>query len=166
MRAMVLNKLGRLADNPAPLQLARIPDPVAGSTARLLIEVQTCGVCHTELDEIEGRTPPPRLPIVLGHQVVGRVAALGAGTTGLSARRSRRRRLDLLRLRDLPILPRGARRTSAISSGRPAATPTAAMPSVMTVPEAFAHRIPDALHRRRSRAPPAARARSATGRCD
>jgi propanol-preferring alcohol dehydrogenase len=40
-----------------------------------------CGVCHTELDEIEGRTPPPRLPVVPGHQVVGRVAALGDGAT-------------------------------------------------------------------------------------
>jgi propanol-preferring alcohol dehydrogenase len=40
--------------------------------------VFTCGVCHTELDEIEGRTPPPRLPIVLGHQVVGRVEDAGA----------------------------------------------------------------------------------------
>src|SRR5262249_5445519 len=52
------------------------PVPAAGE---LLIDVQTCGVCHTELDEIEGRTPPPRLPIILGHQVVGRVAALGEG---------------------------------------------------------------------------------------
>ena len=41
------------------------------------MHVSACGVCHTELDEIEGRTPPPRLPVVLGHQVVGRVAVLG-----------------------------------------------------------------------------------------
>ena len=38
-----------------------------------LVKVAACGVCHTELDEIEGRTPPPKLPVVLGHQVVGRV---------------------------------------------------------------------------------------------
>jgi alcohol dehydrogenase, propanol-preferring len=80
MRAMVLNALGRLADNPAPLQLAHLPDPVPGD-GELLIKVLACGVCHTELDEIEGRTPPPRLPIVLGHQVVGRVAASGARTS-------------------------------------------------------------------------------------
>jgi len=43
----------------------------------LLVKVLTCGVCHTELDEIEGRTPPPRLPIILGHQVVGRVEQIG-----------------------------------------------------------------------------------------
>jgi propanol-preferring alcohol dehydrogenase len=39
--------------------------------------VNVCGVCHTELDEIEGRTPPPRLPVVLGHQVVGTVEETG-----------------------------------------------------------------------------------------
>src|SRR5690242_21003999 len=76
MRAMILKALGSLTDNPAPLQLADIPDPVPAE-GELLIEVQTCGVCHTELDEIEGRTPPPRLPVVLGHQIVGRVETLG-----------------------------------------------------------------------------------------
>jgi len=49
----------------------------------VLIHVSACGVCHTELDEIEGRTPPPRLPVVPGHQVVGRIARLGAGVGGL-----------------------------------------------------------------------------------
>ena len=59
-----------------PLQLGRSSRPVPAED-ELLIKVHTCGVCHTELDEIEGRMPPPRLPIVLGHQVVGRVAGLG-----------------------------------------------------------------------------------------
>jgi alcohol dehydrogenase, propanol-preferring len=81
MRAMILNDLGTLADNPAPLRSVNLSDPAPGE-GELLIEVRTCGVCHTELDEIEGRMPPPRLPIILGHQVVGRVAALGAGTAG------------------------------------------------------------------------------------
>ena len=45
------------------------------------MEVSACGVCHTELDEIEGRTPPPAFPVILGHQVVGRVAATGRGAT-------------------------------------------------------------------------------------
>jgi propanol-preferring alcohol dehydrogenase len=81
MRAMVLNALGLLRDNPTPLQLANPPDPIA-SEDEILIKVLTCGVCHTEMDEIEGRTPPPKLPIILGHQAVGRVAALGARTTG------------------------------------------------------------------------------------
>jgi propanol-preferring alcohol dehydrogenase len=42
-----------------------------------MIKVTVCGVCHTELDEIEGRTLPRRFPIIPGHQVIGRVAALG-----------------------------------------------------------------------------------------
>lgn len=76
MRAMVLNALGLLRDNPRPLLLTDLPDPVPGR-GELLVRVNTCGVCHTELDEIEGRTPPPRLPIVLGHQIVGRVEKRG-----------------------------------------------------------------------------------------
>ena len=43
-----------------------------------------CGVCHTELDEIEGRTPPPKLPVVLGHQVVGYVEQLGEHAAGFA----------------------------------------------------------------------------------
>jgi len=51
----------------------------------VLIRVAACGVCHTELDEIEGRAPPPRLPVVPGHQVVGRVESLGPGASRLRA---------------------------------------------------------------------------------
>ena len=80
MRAMILPALCRLDENPNPLQLAELPDPVPGP-GEILVRVSACGVCHTELDEIEGRTPPPRLPVVLGHQVVGRVAALGPGAS-------------------------------------------------------------------------------------
>ena len=65
-----------LLEEDAPLQLLDLPIPDLGSD-EVLINVSTCGVCHTELDEIEGRLPPPRLPIVPGHQVVGRVAAAG-----------------------------------------------------------------------------------------
>jgi propanol-preferring alcohol dehydrogenase len=78
MRAMILDAIGALADNPTPLRSDNLSDPVPGE-GELLIEVRTCGVCHTELDEIEGRMPPPHLLIILGHQVVGRVAVLGAG---------------------------------------------------------------------------------------
>ncbi len=72
MRAMVLTQVENLQKNPQPLQLVEIaaPEPRPGE---LLIKVNACGVCHTELDEIEGRTPPSTFPMVLGHQVVGRV---------------------------------------------------------------------------------------------
>jgi propanol-preferring alcohol dehydrogenase len=77
MKAMVLNQLGTIAENKSPLELVDMPDPVPRDN-EILIKVSTCGVCHTELDEIEGRTPPPQLPVILGHQVVGRVDTSGA----------------------------------------------------------------------------------------
>jgi propanol-preferring alcohol dehydrogenase len=77
MKAMVLRELMQLEADAEPLELTTLPDPEPAAR-EVLIEVAACGVCHTELDEIEGRTPPAELPIVLGHQVVGRVAALGA----------------------------------------------------------------------------------------
>ena len=64
-------------DNPEPLQLVDIPVPVPAER-EILIRVSACGVCHTELDEIEGRTPPPRLPVIPGHEVVGYVEENGS----------------------------------------------------------------------------------------
>ena len=81
MKAMVLSGISPLSDNRTPLECRDWPVPVPGND-EILIKVSACGVCHTELDEIEGRTPPPKLPIILGHQVVGRVAGLGAGACG------------------------------------------------------------------------------------
>jgi propanol-preferring alcohol dehydrogenase len=75
MQAMVLNRVSHF-EIETPLELLTLPDPVP-SEKELLVKVSACGVCHTELDEIEGRLPPPRLPIVLGHQIVGRVARAG-----------------------------------------------------------------------------------------
>ena len=77
MRAMVLPAIADLDSNPAPLQPMTLPDPVPGERD-ILVRVSVCGVCHTELDEIEGRTPPPRLPVVPGHEIVGHVVAMGA----------------------------------------------------------------------------------------
>lgn len=76
MEAMVLQSLTKVEPGPGPLTQATLPDPVPGP-GEVLVRVLTCGVCHTELDEIEGRTPPPHLPMILGHQVVGRVEACG-----------------------------------------------------------------------------------------
>ena len=78
MRAMLLRATASLDENPEPLRLEEIDTPVAGE-GELLLRVLACGVCHTELDEIEGRTPPPSLPVIPGHEVVGRVEALGPG---------------------------------------------------------------------------------------
>lgn len=80
MKAMLLNRLSRLEENDSPLEVAELPEPLPGEH-EVLVKVSACGVCHTELDEIEGRTPPPQLPVILGHQVVGRVAAAGGAAS-------------------------------------------------------------------------------------
>jgi len=77
MKAMILQEITSLDRNRSPLSLVDIPDPVPNKD-EILVKVSCCGVCHTELDEIEGRTPPPRLPVILGHQVVGMIARVGA----------------------------------------------------------------------------------------
>jgi len=73
MKAMVLKEVSPIEKE--PLQMIDLPDPVPGSK-EILVKVSACGVCHTELDEIEGRIQP-KLPIVLGHEIVGRVERLG-----------------------------------------------------------------------------------------
>lgn len=84
MKAMILPSLTDLSRNTVPLVLTTLPDPVPGP-GEILLKITACGVCHTELDEIEGRTPPPRLPLVLGHQVVGTVAGTGEGVTNIES---------------------------------------------------------------------------------
>ncbi len=84
MKAMVLPRVTSLDETDSPLEWVDLPRPQPGP-GEVLIRVAACGVCHTELDEIEGRAAPPRLPVVLGHEVVGRVAGLGAGVTKLQA---------------------------------------------------------------------------------
>lgn len=78
MDAMRLHRIGPVTADRPPLSPDRIdvPEPGAGE---VLVEVIACGVCHTELDEIEGRAPPPILPMIPGHQVVGKVVAEGPG---------------------------------------------------------------------------------------
>jgi alcohol dehydrogenase, propanol-preferring len=84
MKAMVITRTGRMED--APLELCDVPDPTPAG-GEILIRVSACGVCHTELDEIEGRTPPPRLPVIPGHQVVGKVMSVAESPEGDSPRR-------------------------------------------------------------------------------
>lgn len=74
MRAMILEQPG------APLRLVELPVPQA-ARGQVLIEVEACGVCRTDLHLVDGELPDPRLPMIPGHEIVGRVAALGAGVT-------------------------------------------------------------------------------------
>ncbi|HEY5166696.1 MAG TPA: zinc-dependent alcohol dehydrogenase family protein [Pseudolabrys sp.] len=77
MHAMVL-------DAPrTPLAMCERPLLAAGER-ELLIEVKACGVCRTDLHVVDGELPYPKLPIVPGHEVVGRVAAIGAGVSGFA----------------------------------------------------------------------------------
>ncbi len=76
MKAMVLKGITDLTRNKSPLELLDLPIPEPQGQD-ILVRVSVCGVCHTELDEIEGRTPPERFPIILGHQIVGRVEQTG-----------------------------------------------------------------------------------------
>jgi len=70
MRAMVLDKPGQ------PLQLRDVPKPKPGR-GQLLVRVSTCAVCRTDLHVLNGELPDPKLPLILGHQIVGRVEEIG-----------------------------------------------------------------------------------------
>jgi propanol-preferring alcohol dehydrogenase len=77
---MILTRTADIEER--PLELIDMPRPVPKDN-EVLLKVLTCGICHTELDEIEGRLKPPRLPVVLGHEVVGEIVEKGPDATGL-----------------------------------------------------------------------------------
>jgi propanol-preferring alcohol dehydrogenase len=74
MKAMVLEKISPVEEK--PLKLVNLPEPDPGR-GQILVRVSACGVCHTELDEIEGRASPSSFPMILGHEIVGSVEGLG-----------------------------------------------------------------------------------------
>ncbi|MGZ4399071.1 MAG: alcohol dehydrogenase catalytic domain-containing protein, partial [Gaiellaceae bacterium] len=74
MRAMLFTRVGR------PLQEAELPQPAPGP-GQVRLEVSACGICRTDLHIVDGELAEPKLPLVLGHQIVGRVREVGAGVT-------------------------------------------------------------------------------------
>jgi len=74
VKAQILKRIAPVEERPLELVEMPIPEPEA---KEILVKVSACGVCHTELDEIEGRLPPD-LPIILGHEIIGRVERVGA----------------------------------------------------------------------------------------
>ena len=74
MKALILKQVSRVEEK--PLELVNLPDPVPGR-GQIRVKVSACGICHTELDEIEGRVPPTKFPMILGHEIVGRVESHG-----------------------------------------------------------------------------------------
>jgi alcohol dehydrogenase, propanol-preferring len=153
MKAMLLSELADVKTHPTPLRLEQVPDPTPGE-GEILIRVLACGVCHTELDEIEGRTPPPELPVILGHQVVGVVEEIG-----------KKRSSDFSRSLTTEVVTTGDRVGVAwifsacgeceyCTSGQENLCPyfkatgrdaNGGYAQYMTVPAAFAHPIPEAL---------------------
>ena len=140
MRALVLETPGPLAAG-NPLELREVPDPAPGP-GELLVRVAACAVCRTDLQLVEGDLAARRLPVIPGHQVVGRVEALGAGVDGWSVGRASRRglaRRDVRRLSGMPGGPReplpAARFTGWDRDG--------GFAERMTVGADFALRLPD-----------------------
>lgn len=76
MRAMVLNRLK------TPLAWTELPDRQPGP-GEIRIQITACGVCRTDLHVVDGELPNPMLPIIPGHEIVGRVDAIGPGVVGL-----------------------------------------------------------------------------------
>lgn len=77
MRAMVLDRPG------VPLTMRERETPAPGR-GEVLVQIAACGVCRTDLHVVDGELPRPKLPIVPGHEIVGRVAAVGEGVTGFA----------------------------------------------------------------------------------
>lgn len=76
MYAMVLNQIGR------PLEWTELPDPKP-KAGEIRIKVAACGVCRTDLHVVDGELPNPQVPIIPGHEIVGRIDAMGASVEGL-----------------------------------------------------------------------------------
>ena len=76
MKACFLSTPAAIESNPLQFGEFLKPEPAAGE---VLVRVQVCGVCRTDLHVIEGELPPKKSPLIPGHQVVGRIAARGAG---------------------------------------------------------------------------------------
>ena len=77
MHAMVLKKIG------APLEWTELADPQPGP-GEIRVQVAACGVCRTDLHVVDGELPNPQVPIIPGHEIVGRIDAIGAEVAGLS----------------------------------------------------------------------------------
>ncbi|UCH34083.1 MAG: zinc-dependent alcohol dehydrogenase family protein [Armatimonadota bacterium] len=78
MKAMILDQPGDIATTPLALRDIPTPEPRA---KEILVRVEVCGVCRTDLHVVEGELPPHKQPIIPGHEIVGRVEALGHGAT-------------------------------------------------------------------------------------
>jgi len=72
MKCWIIERISDLSADKAPLRLVDMPVPEP-QTGQVLLKIKACGICHTEIDEIEGRTPPSSHPVIPGHQVIGTI---------------------------------------------------------------------------------------------
>lgn len=143
MKAMLLHEHRPIDAGSRPLQMASVPDPEPAA-GEVLIQVTACGVCHTELDEIEGRLPPPYLPVILGHQVVGHIVGCGEDVSdaclgqrvGVAWIFSACGECDFCRVGNENLCPSYQATGCDVNGG---------YAELMTVPAAFAHPLPDVL---------------------
>ncbi len=82
MKAWVISEIKKIEEGSPPLSLVEMEKPLPGNR-EILIRVLVCGICHTELDEVEGRAVPAFFPIIPGHQVVGIVEQKGKEVTNI-----------------------------------------------------------------------------------
>ena len=134
---MRLERIAPLERGTDPLVAREVPTPEPGP-GEVRLRVLACGVCHTELDEIEGRAAPPTLPVTPGHEVVGRVEARGEGANrhelGARVGVGWIHHSDGSKAENLSPAFRATGRD--VDGGYAEA---------MTVPEAYAHPLPDGL---------------------
>ncbi len=139
MKAMQLKNFGFIEEEPLELVDISTPDPEKGE---ILILVNICGVCHTDLHTVEGELPEVKLPVIPGHQIVGTVEKLGEG----AARFTNGDRVGVAWLystcgkcrycrNDRENLCENARFTGYSADGGYA--------EYMVIPEKFAYRIPE-----------------------
>lgn len=143
MKAMRIHRTGLVSDHMPALEPDVVETPVPGP-GELLLRVSACGVCHTELDEIEGRAAPPDLPMTPGHQVVGTVVMEGAACRlGLIGRRV-----------GVAWIHSACGECQWCCEGRENLCPEfsatgrdapGGYAEFMTVPETFSHEIPDSI---------------------
>lgn len=138
MKAMVLRAFGPVEGE--PLERCELPTPEPGP-GEILVRVNHCGVCHTDLHAVEGELPGVSLPRILGHEVVGTVAGAGEGTG----------RFSVGEPVGVAWLHRACGKCRFCLSGRENLCPDAAFTGLgadggyaeyLTVPEAFAYAVP------------------------
>ena len=139
MKAMLLDAPGR------PLRAAEVPDPVAGPRRRSSSGSRPARSAGRTSTSSTATCATPKLPLVLGHEIVGVVEAARRGGGALRAGRPGRRAVARLDLRPVPLLRRREARTSATRPGSPATTSTAASRRGRSPTSGSAFRIPDAF---------------------